>query len=73
MMRFAGVDLATAVNMASAHPSRLLGRGGTNLRPGDRADLVLFDLVEGSSAPEPERLEIRATVCRGECVCGALD
>ncbi len=68
VMQFAGVDLPTAVAMASAHPNLLLGRPAGTLRPGDAADLVLFDLVE---RPAP-RLEIRATIVAGELVYGRL-
>ena len=65
-MRFAGIDLATAVSMATAHPNQLLGRPAGTLRPGDPADLVLFDLhpaSEGSFA-------VRATILGGEVVYG---
>ena len=72
VMRFAGVDLETAVQMASAHPAQLLGQADGALRPGDAADLVLFDLVEDSSTHEPTGLEIRATICGGEVAFGAI-
>jgi N-acetylglucosamine-6-phosphate deacetylase len=62
VMRFAGVDLATAVHMASHHPGRLLGRRPVNLEPGDPADLVLFDIL---GAPDGSRLVVRATVSGG--------
>ena len=42
VMRFAGVDLATAIHMASQLPNRLLGRPLNGLLPGDPADLVAF-------------------------------
>jgi N-acetylglucosamine-6-phosphate deacetylase len=76
VMRFASLDLATAVAMASAHPSQLLGRTPGTLRPGDAADLVLFDLFppnadEGSLA-SGERLAVRATLVAGEIVHGEL-
>jgi N-acetylglucosamine-6-phosphate deacetylase len=63
VMRFAGVDLATAVAMASAHPNQLLGRTAGTLRPGDLADLVLFDLG-------PQELSVRSTILGGEIVYG---
>jgi N-acetylglucosamine-6-phosphate deacetylase len=80
VMRFAGVDLAMAVAMASAHPNQLLGHAAGTLRPGDVADLVLFDFV---SPPQRERagdvimssdgeLVIRATIAAGEVVYGEL-
>lgn len=62
VMRFAGVDLATAVHMASHHPARLLGRQPITLKPGSGADLVLFDLPEEADSAQ---LAIRATVCGG--------
>jgi N-acetylglucosamine-6-phosphate deacetylase len=63
VMRFAGVDLATAVHMASHHPARLLGRKPVELQPGSPADLTLFDL-----APEAAGggLVVRATVSGGQ-------
>ncbi len=61
VMRFAGVDLATAVEMASSAPARLLGRASGGLRPGDAADLVLFEMENG-------RLEIQATILAGKLV-----
>ncbi len=67
VMRFAGVDLATAVNMASQHPAELLGRRAGLLQPGDPADVVLFDLHDGPDG-RIARLEVRATLCQGEPV-----
>jgi N-acetylglucosamine-6-phosphate deacetylase len=65
VMRFAGVDLATAVAMASRHPARLLGLRPVELRPGDAADVTLFDLDEGASGAVP-RLLVRATIVGGQ-------
>jgi N-acetylglucosamine-6-phosphate deacetylase len=48
MMRFAAVDLRTAVDMASRHPARLLGLDVGDFGPGDRADFILL------SGPDPE-------------------
>jgi N-acetylglucosamine-6-phosphate deacetylase len=64
VMRFAGVDLATAVAMASQHPARLLGRKPVELQPGDAADVTLFDLADGPEG-SASRLVIRATVTGG--------
>lgn len=64
VMRFAGVDLETAVKMASHHPARLLGRRPVDLLPGDAADVTLFDL-DDDSAGAP-RLVIRETVLGGQ-------
>jgi N-acetylglucosamine-6-phosphate deacetylase len=47
LMRFAGVSLADAVNMAGAHPRELLGLPPRRLEPGAPADLVLFDWEDG--------------------------
>jgi hypothetical protein len=44
-MRFAGIDLATAVRMAVDHPAALLGIEPGSLAPGSRADLVQFTLT----------------------------
>jgi N-acetylglucosamine-6-phosphate deacetylase len=65
VMRFAGVDLATAVDMASRHPLRLLGHGGGELAVGEAADLVVFDLELGDDG-QPERLHVRQTLAAGE-------
>jgi adenine deaminase len=66
-MRFAGVDLATAVEMATLNPLQLLGKPGGGLRPGDRADLVLFHWQEDAAA-----LEITATIAGGVLAFGNL-
>ncbi|MEX2119618.1 MAG: amidohydrolase family protein [Pirellulales bacterium] len=69
LIDFARIDLATAVAMATDHPARLLGLPSRGLRPGEPADLVLFDLVS-----EPRtRLEIRATLSAGDLVYGDLE
>jgi N-acetylglucosamine-6-phosphate deacetylase len=46
-VRFAGVSLAEAVDMASARPRQLLGLPVPRLEAGAEADLVLFDWEEG--------------------------
>lgn len=68
-MRFAGVDLPTAIGMASANPARLLGAVVGSLDAGSTADLVLFDLP---AQGEPAGLRIRATIVAGELVYGGL-
>lgn len=70
-MRFAGVDLATAVEMATRNPLLLLERHAGALRPGDPADLVLFDLAT-DTAGSPEQLHVRATIADGELVFGGV-
>jgi N-acetylglucosamine-6-phosphate deacetylase len=46
-IRFAGVRLADAVDMAGARPRQLLGLPPRRLEPGQPAELVLFDWQEG--------------------------
>jgi N-acetylglucosamine-6-phosphate deacetylase len=70
VMRFAGVDLATAVSMASHHPAKLLGLRSGDLRAGDPANCVLFDLNENEGGG-PEGLEVRATLAAGALVYAA--
>jgi len=67
VMRFAGVDLATAVEMATVNPLQLLGKRGGGLRPGERADLVLFHWKPSDAA-----LEVVATIASGTVVFGDL-
>jgi N-acetylglucosamine-6-phosphate deacetylase len=67
VMRFAGVDLATAVDMATKRPRGLLGLLPNNLAPGDAADLVVFDLPRAASTPA-FRLDVRSTVAGGQVV-----
>jgi N-acetylglucosamine-6-phosphate deacetylase len=47
VMRFAGVGLRDAFDMAGARPRELLGLPPCRLQPGDPAELVLFDWHEG--------------------------
>lgn len=73
VMRFAGLDLADAVAMASTQPAALLGRASVSLRPGDPADLVLFTLESGGEAADhPVNLHVQATILGGELVYGRL-
>lgn len=62
VMRFAGLDLATAIDMASLRPAQLIGLDHRGLEPGAMASLVLFDLPASSSEP----LRIRATYQQGK-------
>jgi N-acetylglucosamine-6-phosphate deacetylase len=64
VMRFAGVSLQTAVEMASTSPLRLIGESDRGLEVGETANLVLFDLPQDGTSP----LRIRMTVNRGEAV-----
>ncbi len=72
VMRFAGVDLATAVDMASNRPRQMLGRPTIGLEPGDAADLVLFDLDEDAGSAVC-RFVVRATVSHGNSVHTTAD
>jgi N-acetylglucosamine-6-phosphate deacetylase len=47
-LRFAGVSLKDAVDMASARPRELLGLPPRRLEPGEPAELFLFDWEEGT-------------------------
>jgi N-acetylglucosamine-6-phosphate deacetylase len=64
VMKFAGLDLAVAVSMASQQPARLLGLTKNQLRVGDPADAVLFEL--SSAGPCASTLEVRATMTAGQ-------
>jgi N-acetylglucosamine-6-phosphate deacetylase len=70
VMRFAGVDLASAVAMATTRPAELLGREAVGLRAGDPANLVLFqlgDVLEGAGG-----LAVLASIVAGQLVHGHL-
>jgi len=64
LMRFTGVDLLSAVDLASRQPARLIDLDRGQLAVGATADLVLFDLPQ--QAPEP--LKIRSTILGGRTV-----
>lgn len=63
VMRFAGVDLPTAIHMATHQPARLLGISANHLQPGDAADVVAFDLESGSGGVQA--LCVRRTISAG--------
>ncbi len=56
VIRFAGVSLADAVDMAGARPRQLLGLPPRRLEPGQPAEMVLFDWEDGGD------FRVRATV-----------
>jgi N-acetylglucosamine-6-phosphate deacetylase len=56
VMRFAGVGLADAIDMATARPRQLLGLPAPRLEPGAATDLVLFDWQPGGD------VTVRATL-----------
>ncbi|HEX4143845.1 MAG TPA: amidohydrolase family protein [Pirellulales bacterium] len=64
VMRYAGVDRATALAMASIQPARVLGIDAVTLAVGDRADLVAFDLPL-DAAGLPTALRVRQTIVAG--------
>ena len=72
VMRFAGVDLAAAVGMATVHPAQLLDVPHGGLQPGDPADLVLFHLPAESNGAVAG-LDVQATIADGRLVYGSLD
>jgi N-acetylglucosamine-6-phosphate deacetylase len=67
VMRFAGVDLRQAVEMASTRPAELIGLPHPGLEIGAAANLVLFDLPQSATGP----LHVRATYQAGEQVFAA--
>jgi N-acetylglucosamine-6-phosphate deacetylase len=71
VMRFAGLSLKGAVDLASVQPARLIGAPASQFQPGDAADLVLFDLP-GADRGALGELSVRATIKRGEVVYGKL-
>jgi N-acetylglucosamine-6-phosphate deacetylase len=70
LQRFAGLDLRTAVEMASVRPALLAGHPVTRLEAGAPANLIQFDLAEDSSLPATAALKIHATIISGEVVYG---
>jgi N-acetylglucosamine-6-phosphate deacetylase len=63
LMRYAGVDLRTAIEMASTRPAQLIGLEAGALEVGGLADLALFHLPT-----EPtDTLGIVRTIHAGEC------
>ncbi|MEQ8787010.1 MAG: amidohydrolase family protein [Pirellulaceae bacterium] len=69
VMRFAGVSLKAAIEMASIRPAELIRLEPVRLEPGRVADLVLFDLAE-DGALSSGGLTVRATLQGGEVVFG---
>jgi N-acetylglucosamine-6-phosphate deacetylase len=64
-MNFAGLDLATAVNMASRKPAELLGLEPIRVQAGSRADFVLFQLRHANGNTQ---MELQETVLAGEAI-----
>ncbi|MEX2174401.1 MAG: amidohydrolase family protein [Pirellulaceae bacterium] len=68
-IRWGGIDLATAIEMASSRPAALIGQPAHTLDVGSAANLVLFDLPAPDSAAP---LAIRATLNGGAVVFGSV-
>lgn len=68
-MQFAGVSLATAVRMASAHPADLLGLKLGGLEAGQPANLVQF-FVREACGESPHQLEVLSTMAGGDVAFG---
>jgi N-acetylglucosamine-6-phosphate deacetylase len=65
VMDFAGLDLASAMALASQQPARLLGLGPVVLEPGQPADLIQFALLPACDSSFAD-LEIHCTLADGE-------
>lgn len=77
VMRFAGVSLKDAVDMASKNPARLLGYEVVRLCRGSLADLIVFRIADPNGPAEagksPGRgLDIEATIAAGELMYGEI-
>ena len=68
VMAYAGVDLATALRMASDNPAALLGIEPGALAPGRPADLIQFRLLPPAAGTAVPRMEIVRTVWEGRVV-----
>ncbi|GAJ12438.1 unnamed protein product, partial [marine sediment metagenome] len=65
VMKFTNCSLADAIHMASINPARLLSLSDRGeIRPGKRADLILFELKD-------YRLDIKKTIVGGKIVYSA--
>lgn len=69
VLRFADVSLATAVDMASVHPARLLGLKRGGLEAGRPAELAQF-FVREAHGESPAGLDVCCTVAGGNVVYG---
>ena len=73
VIQFSGVDLATAIRMATYQPAALLGIEQGGLDVGDPADLVVFSLAKPSDADGTAAFQVRATILGGEPVWQAAE
>jgi cytosine/adenosine deaminase-related metal-dependent hydrolase len=69
-MRFAGIDLETAIRMAVHHPASLLGIQPGGLEVGDPADLVQFHLTDPDGQGQTSGFQAICTVIGGEAAWG---
>ncbi len=67
-IRFAGIDLKTAIELASLQPARLIGEPADGLEAGAAADLFLFHMPADDAGP----LKVVATILRGETVFSSV-
>jgi N-acetylglucosamine-6-phosphate deacetylase len=65
VMDFAGLDLASAVALASRQPARLLGLAPVAIEPGQPADLIQFAVRPTRDASLAD-LDVRCTLADGE-------
>jgi predicted amidohydrolase len=72
MARCPGVDLATAIEMATSRPAELIGASPARLQVGSTADLVLFRLTGADASRPAGEVTVAATVQAGELVSGTL-
>ena len=56
--KFAGIPLSTAIRMGTVNPARLFRNFACALSPGERADLVIFNLDQDSPPGAPRRSPI---------------
>jgi N-acetylglucosamine-6-phosphate deacetylase len=70
VMRFAGVDLKTALQMAVHNPAELLGLGPIRIAPDEPANLIQFDVPQETGAQSSPGLRVRCTISEGEMVWG---
>jgi N-acetylglucosamine-6-phosphate deacetylase len=84
VIEFAGVDRQAALDMVTRNPAKLLEIDLSDLKPGARADLVLFEHVGPAAAVDPgtaaassqdvkvQEPRILATLAEGELLYGAI-
>lgn len=71
VMKYAGLDLRAAIEMATSRPLELLGRQAGTLEVGHTANLVQFEVSDGD-AQAPSRLNVLGTMNAGEVSFGSF-